>query len=114
MINRGQFSLTGHRGILIPKDNCKNVDLFYLKLLIEPIFRANIKGRMGINGKNEYTKLNSVMINRIKEKIKIPITPDGSFDLAKQKEIAQKYATIESIKQELYNQVLRLTNIVVE
>ena len=54
------------------------------------------------------------MINRIKEKIKIPITPDGSFDLAKQKEIAQKYATIESIKQELYNQVLRLTNIVVE
>ncbi len=114
MINRDQFSLTGHRGILIPKDTCKNVDLLYLKLIIEPIFRANIKGRMGINGKNEYTTLNSVMINRIEEKIKIPITPDGSFDLEKQKEIAQKYATIESIKQDLYNQVLRLINIVVE
>lgn len=113
MINKGQFSLTGHRGILLPKDICKNVDLFYLKLLIEPIFRNSIKGRIGIKGKNEYTTLNSVMINKIEDKIKIPVKKDGSFDLEKQKEIAQKYATIESIKRDLYNQVLELTNIIV-
>lgn len=113
MYHNGKFSITGHRGILIPTDKCKNIDLKYIKWIIEPIFRKNIKGRIGVNGKNEYTTLNSVMIKSIKEKIDIPIKADGSYDLEKQKELAQKYATIESIKQNLYTQIKELTAIVV-
>lgn len=113
-IKKGDFSVNGDRCVITLNDGFENIDLYYLKYYLEPIFRANIKGRMGINGKNEYTKINSTMIKKLNLQIPIPVLPDGSFDIAKQKEIAQKYATIESIKQELYNQVLRLTNIVVE
>ena len=84
-----------------------------MRLMIEPIFRRNIKGRLGINGKNEYTTLNSAMIKAIKEKIQIPIKADGSFDLDKQKDLAQKFATIEGIKENIRNQIEALTNIVV-
>ena len=81
MYHNGKFSLTGHRGILIPKGDHSKLDVQYLRLMIEPVFRKNIKGRLGINGKNEYTTLNSVMINGITEKIKIPVTPEGAYDL---------------------------------
>ena len=108
-----KFSLTGHRGILIPTDNCINIDLKYMKYVIEPIFRSNIKGRIGVNGKNEYTTLNSTMIKQIKEKIKIPIKSDGSYDLKKQQELANKYATIETIKKDLYQQIQTLTSIII-
>ncbi|MDE7425424.1 MAG: restriction endonuclease subunit S [Lachnospiraceae bacterium] len=111
----GKFSYTNIVGIMKPTDkyNMTTISLDYLKYYLEPIFRENRKGRMGINGKNEYTKLNSTMIKKLNLKIPVPFKKDGSFDLEKQKEIAQKYATIESIKRELYNQVLELTNIVV-
>lgn len=113
MINKGKFSLTGHRGILIPTNICKNVDLMYLKSIIEPIFRASIKGRVGISGKNEYSTLNSVMIKGIEKTIKIPVKEDGSFDLEKQQELARKTAVIETIKRDLYNQIKELTEVVV-
>lgn len=106
MYHNEKFSLTGHRGILIPKGDHSNLDVQYMCLMIEPIFRKNIKGRLGINGKNEYTTLNATMINNIKEKIKIPIKSDGTYDLEKQKAIAvshldiitQKAVLLEKIK----------------
>lgn len=110
LYHNGEFSLTGHRGILLPTEKCKNIDLLYIKFILEPIFRANIKGRLGINGKNEYTTLNTEMIKKIPQKLKIPIKPDGTFDLEKQKELAQKYATIDSIKDDIYNKVTQLTS----
>lgn len=113
-IKKGDFSVNGDRCVITLNDGYEDIDLYYLKYYLEPLFRANIKGRMGINGKNEYTKINSTMIKKLDLKIPVPISKDGSFDLEKQKEIAHKYATIESIKQDLYNQVLRLINIVVE
>lgn len=112
-IKNGDFSVNGDRCVITLNKGYENIDLHYLKYFLEPIFRANIKGRIGINGKNEYTKLNSTMIKKLNLKIPIPIKNDGSFDIEKQKEIAQKYATIESIKRDLYNQVLELINIVV-
>lgn len=113
MYHNGKFSLTGHRGILIPKVAMINIDVQYMRLMIEPIFRKNIKGRLGINGKNEYTTLNSAMIKAIKEKIQIPVKADGSFDLDKQKDLAQKFSTIEGIKENIRSQIGTLTNIVV-
>lgn len=34
-----------------------NLNMEYLKYIIEPILRKNIKGRMGHDGENEYTSL---------------------------------------------------------
>lgn len=113
MLHNGKFSLTGHRGILIPTDKCKNVDFTYIKFVLEPIFRANKKGREGDLGKNEYTTLNSDMIKKMKDTIPIPILSDGSYDLSKQKQLANKYEQIESIKQGLSNRIAEVTQIVI-
>lgn len=113
MLHNGKFSITGHRGILIPTDKCKNVNLKYIKYVLEPLFRANKKGREGDLGKNEYTTLNSDMIKKMKDTIPIPIKEDGSFDLDKQKELASKYEQIDEIKTGLINKILELTDIVI-
>lgn len=113
MIHKEKFSLTGHRGILLPTEKCINIDLKYIKYVLEPIFRDMRKGREGDLGKNEYTTLNSDMIKKMDNTIPIPIDDNGLYDLAKQKELAQKYEKIETIKSELKNRVLELTNIIV-
>lgn len=105
MYHDGKFSITNHRGILIPKLDMSNLDLGYLKCVIEPIFRRERKGRMGHDGQNEYTTLNQTMINNIKTKIKIPVDNNGNYDLNKQKEIANKYRKIEEIKKNISNQI---------
>ncbi len=114
MYHNGKFSITGHRGILIPTEKCKNIDLKYMKYILEPIFRKNKKGRLGDLGKNEYTTLNSDMIKKMKDKIPIPINEDGSFDLEAQKEIASKYDQIEMIKEKLTEKIERIINVSVE
>jgi hypothetical protein len=111
MYHNEKFSLTGHRGILLPTKKCKNVDLKYIKYVLEPIFRKNTKGRKGDLGKNEYTTLNKEMIKKIKETICIPTNEDGSFDLEKQREIAKKYEQIEVIKQSLSKKINNLLNV---
>ncbi len=113
-ITNGKFSYTNIVGIMIPTNyyDMNSINLDYLKYYLEPIFRKNRKGRFGINGKNEYTKINSTMIKNLNIKIPIPITNNGDYDIEKQREIAQKIATIESIKQDLYNKIKELSSIV--
>lgn len=113
MIHNERFALTGHRGILLPTDKCKNIDLTYIKFVLEPIFRSIKKGREGDLGKNEYTTLNSDMIKKMSNTIPIPVCDDGSFDLEQQKALAQKYEKIEMIKSDLISRITELTNIVV-
>ena len=105
MYHNEKFSITNHRGILLPKVDMLNLDLKYLKYIIEPIFRNECKGRVGHHGQNEYTTLNQTMINNIKTKIKIPIDKNGCYDLNKQKEIANKYRKIEEIKRNISTQI---------
>lgn len=112
-ILNGKFSVNGDRCVMTLNKEYKNIDLLYLKYYLEPIFRANIKGRIGINGKNEYTKLNSTMIKKLNIQVPIPIDDNGKYDLKKQQELAQKYATIETIKQNLYSQVKELVSITI-
>ena len=112
MLHNEKFSLTGHRGILLPTPKCVNIDLKYIKYVLEPVFRANKKGREGDLGKNEYTTLNSVMIKRMEDTIPIPIKEDGSYDLIKQRELSSKYEQIEIIKNELFNKLIELTEII--
>lgn len=107
----GKFSITNHRGILIPTEECINVDLDYIKYVLEPIFRSSIKGRKGHDGQNEYTTLNETMIKQIKTKLYIPVMEDGRFDLNAQKEIAQKYHKIEQIISSVCSKIDELVEI---
>lgn len=111
MVLTGKFTITNHRGILIPTEKCKNVDMEYIKCVLEPIFRKNLKGRVGHDGENEYTTLNGTMIKQIKDKISIPINKDGTYDLNAQKEIAKKYKKINSVITSISNQIEELVNI---
>ncbi len=90
----GKFSATGHKGIMTLKDS--NIDLDYVKFILEPILRELAKGRKGDNGASEYTNVAPKVVENAV--IKIPILFDGSFDIETQKEIAKKYIMIEQIK----------------
>lgn len=111
MYHNGKFSITNHRGILLPTEICKNINLKYIKIVLEPIFRKNIKGRLGKEGKNEYTTLSKEMINNITDKIPIPVNSQGEFDINKQKEIADKFENIDLIKKNLVNKIDELISI---
>ena len=96
----GKFSFTNIVGIMLVKEpyKDKNISLEYVKEYLEPIFRLNTKGRMGENGKNEYTKLNIAMIKRLNIKIPIPLNDEGNYDLEMQNEIANKFRKINEQK----------------
>ncbi len=107
----GKFSITNHRGIMIPTDKCKNIDYEYIKYVLEPLFRNNVKGRVGHDGENEYTTLNGTMISQIKTKISIPINEDGSFDLEAQQEIAKKYRKVQQVINSISQKIDELVSI---
>ncbi len=104
-----KFSITNHRGILLLKDEYSDLNLEFLKIILEPIFRKNTKGRLGTQEKNEYTTLSKEMIIGIKDKLKIPINKDGIFDLEKQREIVSKYKVIEEMKKSILEKGLPFT-----
>lgn len=93
--------------ILVPL--VENIDLDYIRFTVEPILRSKIKGRMGHDGQNEFTKLPGGTIERVK--ISIPIKEDGSFDLEAQQEIANKYRKIQQINSSICQQIDELINI---
>lgn len=110
----GAFNITCHRGILVPTKYCKNIDLNYVKYVLEPIFRRRIRGRIGINGKNEYTALKPTHIVKFNDEIPIPVDSDGRFDIGKQQELAEKYITIEQTKKYLLNKIHELVEISID
>lgn len=64
----GKFSTNADRVVFIPK--VENINLAYVKNILEPILRNKNKGRKGLKGKNEFTKLTPSMIED--EMIPIP------------------------------------------
>ena len=112
MVHRNErFSITGHRSILIPNDNIQNISLLYVKYYLEPIFRSLKKGRVGHMGANEYTTLNLDMLKEANIQIPIPLTADGSYDLEKQIEIAERYRQIDEIKAGLITKINQIISI---
>ena len=111
-VMKGRFSVNGDRCVMTVNDEFfDKIDLLYLKYYLEPIFRRNKKGRLGAFGKNEFTKLNSTMVKGLNIKVPIPLLSDGTYDLVKQKEIADRYKQIDEIKQELVDKITYLTSI---
>lgn len=111
-IINGRFSINGDRCVMSIKDQyIGKVDLLYLKYYLEPIFRKNKKGRIGAFGKNEFTKLNSTMVKGLNITVPIPLASDGSYNLDKQREIAERYKQIDEIKQGLIDKIVQLTSI---
>ena len=94
------FTLNNHCGILIPKKS--NLDLEYVKIILQPIFYQK---RKCYNNK----KLGTNQIIDIE--IPIPIKEDGSYDLAKQREIAEKYKRLECIKNSMITRLKELTSV---
>lgn len=109
----GSFSFTNIVGIMYPKIRTSNIWLEYLKYYLEPIFRLNKKGREGIGGKNEYTKLNSTMIKNLDIKIPIPVDKNGDFDLEMQKIIANKYRMIDEVKSSIIDRIDEVLSLVI-
>mgnify|MGYP001015196914 CR=1 FL=1 len=84
----GKFSITNIVGIMKLKKLYKgHVNLEYVRMILEPILRENVKGREGVEGKNEYTKINSTMIKNLNIKISFPLNTNGKIDLEKQNKI---------------------------
>ena len=111
MYHNEKFSVTCHRGVLEPIVDMTNIDLKYIKYVIEPVFRKKKKGREGDLGKNEYTSLKPIAIKRMKETIPIPVKEDGTFDKKMQQELANKYEQIDEIKNSISSRILDLTEV---
>lgn len=105
----GKFSATGHKGIMILKDS--NIDLDYVKFILEPILRESAKGRKGDNGASEYTNVAPKVVEN--SVIKIPIMEDGNFDIETQKEISKKYLMIEQIKISIEEELTKIEKLMV-
>lgn len=111
MLLDGKFSITNHRGILIPTELGNELSLEYIKFILEPIFRKKIKGRTGHNGENEYTTLNKAMIEKIEIKVPVPIKENGRFDLDAQIEIANKYKEINAVIEKISSKIKYLLEV---
>lgn len=99
LILDGKFSVNGDRGILVPKNGRQDLDFDYMKFTLEPIFRELAKGRKGDNGEDEFTKLYPSMLSDIM--VPIPVDSKGNISLSLQKEIAQKFISVQNSQKEI-------------
>lgn len=103
IIIEGKFSTTADRVVCIPYEK---ISIDYIKYVAEPFLRDKIKGRVGDNGKNEFTKLTPDMIGEVT--IPIPLDADGNYNLNVQIDYAEKYSLINEIKKDINSQVSNL------
>lgn len=101
-----KFSINGDRGLLLPKDDRKDLDLYYLKYILQPMFREMAKGRKGDNGVDEFTKLYPSMLEEIM--VPIPVDENGEISLMLQREIAQKYKMIFETTNDVIGNIRRV------
>ena len=93
-IIEGAFSINGDRGVLLPLQ--KDIDISYVKFILEPILRKMARGRKGEQGEDEFTKVPPSMLESVS--IEVPINSKGELDIEAQREIAKTYLSIEKIK----------------
>jgi len=103
----GKFSVNADRGILVPL--VKDVDIDYVRFVIQPILRKLAKGRIGNKGKNEFTKVNLDMMKTVE--IPIPVDDKGDFDIVAQGLISDKYKNVEDLKNQLKEKLKNLSQV---
>ncbi len=97
----GKFSMTTHCGALIPK-----IDKVHLPYFLYVLNRDLSKYYAG-EGSNR-----RITVNIIEDvSVPVPIKKDGSFDIDKQIEIAQKYKKLEDIKTTLKEEMQILSEV---
>jgi len=101
---RGKFSLSEKVIPLILREKYRNCDQIYLKYTIENELASK---NFGFTNKAGKSKIQNIQI-------KIPVDSKGSFDLQKQKEIAEKYYKIEEIKKSIKAELEKIENIKVD
>lgn len=97
-----KFSINLDARLYIPKES--NLDCLYLSFELQRVL-----GKKNFNWEYKPT------IERTKHlKIRIPVTKDGSFDINKQKELAQKYKKVEDVKKNISRELEKIENIKVD
>lgn len=110
MLIDGKFSINGDRGLLKPK--MPNINLLFIKNIIEPKLRELAKGRKGEKGEDEFTKVYPSMIENVE--IEMFLDKNGVFDINKQNEIAKKYEYIAELKAKIEDYKKQLKELSVE
>lgn len=110
MLIDGKFSINGDRGLLKPK--LPNINLLYIKNIVEPKLRELAKGRKGENGSDEFTKVYPKMVEEVE--IVMPIGEKGNFDIETQKDVVDKILYVEDIKKSIEEFKYQIENLTVE
>ena len=94
MVIDGKFSINADRGLLKPIK--ENINITYIKNVLEPTLRDLAKGRKGEKGEDEFTKVYPSMVENVE--IKMPVNANGGFDIEAQNEIVDKVLFIQDLK----------------
>lgn len=107
---KGRFSLSEKVRPLIIKEEFKEIlNPEYLKYIMQPIFRKNIRGRKGPNGENEFTKIGKTIIEDLL--IPIPVDNNQKFSYEKQTEIANQYKKLERVRDIIISKIDDIINV---
>ena len=110
MLINAKFSINGDRGLLKPQ--IPNINLLYVKNIVEPKLRELAKGRKGENGSDEFTKVYPNMVEEVE--IAMPIDENGDFDIETQKDIVDKILYVEDIKKTIEEYKSQIENLIIE
>ena len=99
-LRKNKFSMTTHCGLLKFKTN--SIDALYCKHILQILLKDSTVGEQN-------KRVTSSIIKTLS--IPIPIKPDGSFDLEKQKEIANRYQAIEDKKTKIIDALEQITKV---
>ncbi len=95
----GKFSMNTHCGLLKPKGELKNIDISYIRHILNKVLPNNALGEQN----------KRVTVGIIKTiRIPIPINAKGDYDLQKQKNIASRLDKIEKVKKQLSDALFRI------
>jgi len=97
-----RFNINGDARLLIRKS--VNLDYHYL---INGLRREFVLYRFNWENKPSIAKIKLI-------KIPVPVTPSGAFDLAAQREIAERYRKIEQVKNAVMKELEKIKDTVVE
>lgn len=99
------FVANNHCGILHPIIDIKNIYFPYLVYNLQPQFFKNAKN--DANKKLGNNQMTDIIVS-------IPVTDSGDYDLNAQIEIANKYQSVEKLKEQLLSKIDELLNIEID